>query len=315
MSEITNPHDSFASEMFSRKEVAVGFFKEYLPEQLRRRIDLNTLEISKDSFVDKELHHHFSDLLYTVKYHQTDLYLYLLFEHKSSPDHWVGLQLLRYMVRIWELFRKQQPKAKQLPVVIPLVLYHGRNKWQIPKSFSSLLAQEDEYLRQYSPDFQYLLYDFSLHSDEQIKGEALGRIALEILRHIFDPHLADKLPAIINLLEEVNSKETTLEILEILLRYVVKGTKRFVEKDIVEILGHTVIEDNIMKTFIDEYIDQGLKKGRQEGRQEVLSTQLVHRFGVLPKWASSKIDAADMETLDRWFLKILSAEKLDDVFH
>jgi hypothetical protein len=40
------------------------------------------------------------------------------------------------------------------------------------------------------------------------------------------------------------------------------------------------MEDNIMKTFIDEYILQGIKKGRKEGRQQagykILSTQLTH---------------------------------------
>ncbi len=130
MPKITNPHDSFFQGMFSRREVAANFFSTYLPEPILQQIDLDTLVISKDSFVDEELRHHYSDLLYTVKHRQKDLHLYLLFEHKSSPDHWIALQLLRYMVRIWEQSRKQQPKAKKLPIIIPLVLYHGRNTWK-----------------------------------------------------------------------------------------------------------------------------------------------------------------------------------------
>jgi hypothetical protein len=116
-----------------------------------------------------------------------------------------------------------------------------------------------------------------------------------------------------------NLHKTALEILELLLRYVVISTKRYTEKDILEILNHTSIEDNIMKTFIDEYIEQGRKKGRKEGRQEagykILSTQLTHRFGDLPKWATEKIDNADIHTLEKWSLRLLSAEKLDEVFH
>jgi len=73
-------------------------------------IDLESLTMVKDSFVEKELRQHFSDLLYTVHHQQGELYLYFLFEHKSSPDPWVGLQLLRYQVRIWEQHRKQHPK-------------------------------------------------------------------------------------------------------------------------------------------------------------------------------------------------------------
>ena len=85
-----------------------------------------------------------------------------------------------------------------------------------------------------------------------------------------------------------------------------------------------------MKTFIDEYIEQGMQKGIQQGMQKgmqqgmqqgtqkmnkILSTQLNHRFGTLPQWATEKIESADMDTLERWFLKLLSAEKLDEVFH
>ena len=78
-----------------------------------------------------------------------------------------------------------------------------------------------------------------------------------------------------------------------------------------------------MKTFIDEYIEQGRKEGKQEGRREgmqqagykILSTQLTHRFGTLPKWATEKIDNAEIDTLEKWSLRLLSAKKLDEVFH
>ena len=69
---------------------------------------------------------------------------------------------------------------------------------------------------------------------------------------------------------------------------------------VLEILEQTSIEDNIMKTFIDEYIEQGRKKGKKEGRQQagykILSTQLTHRFDNLPKWASPTSTAAQLAT-------------------
>lgn len=82
-----------------------------------------------------------------------------------------------------------------------------------------------------------------------------------------------------------------------------------------------------MKTFIDEYIEQGRKKGRKEGRKEgrqegrqeagykILSNQLTHRFGTLPEWATEKIDSANIDTLEKWSLRLLTAKKLDEIFH
>ena len=165
----------------------------------------------------------------------------------------------------------------------------------------------------------YLLHDFSLFSNEQIKGEAISRITLLVLKHIFDPELSDKLPAIIDLLRDVQSKNTALEILEILLRYVVKASQRFNEKDIRDILSSTAMEDEIMKTFIDEYIEQGMKQGMQQGMQQgqykILSAQLNHRFGTLPDWVSKKIKNADVVSLEEWSLRLLSAKSLDEIFH
>ena len=315
MSEISNPHDSFFRETFSRKEIATDFLDHYLPESLRQHLDLDTLSMSKDSFVDKELRHHFSDLLYTVQYKQQDLHLYLLFEHKSSPDPWIGLQLLRYMVKIWEQGRKQHPEAQQLPIIVPLVLYHGRQRWTIPDTFSSLLALDDEHLQQYIPDFHYQLHDFSPLSNEEIRGRAMGKITLLVLKHIFDPDLRDKLPAMLKLLTRVSSQQTALEILETLLRYVVTATQNYTEQDVLELLDQASMGEDIMKTFIDKYIEQGMQQGVRQTGSKILGSQLSQRFGTLPDWAASKIKNADLDTLEKWSLRVLSAKTLDEVFH
>ena len=82
---IPNPHDCFFREAFTRKEVARGFFREYLPPTLVRQLNLDSLRITKDSFIEKQLQEHFSDILYTVHYRDRPVYIYLLLEHKESP--------------------------------------------------------------------------------------------------------------------------------------------------------------------------------------------------------------------------------------
>ncbi|MBN1981732.1 MAG: Rpn family recombination-promoting nuclease/putative transposase [Chitinivibrionales bacterium] len=62
-----NPHDKFFKESFGRTEIAQSFIQEYLPHDLIKTMKINTLEITKDTFIDKELQEHFSDILYRVK--------------------------------------------------------------------------------------------------------------------------------------------------------------------------------------------------------------------------------------------------------
>jgi len=68
MSEVlNNPHDKFVKEILTDKENARDFFSNYLPAPVRDLVDLNSLEICKDSFIEKEFHEYFSDLLYSLK--------------------------------------------------------------------------------------------------------------------------------------------------------------------------------------------------------------------------------------------------------
>jgi hypothetical protein len=172
--QVVNPHDKVVKEFLSEKEIAESFFREYLPREITAGLDFSTLKLAKESFVDKKLSAYFSDLLYEVKSNNQSTFIYLLIEHKSWVDSLTAFQLLKYMVRIWELYLKQHGKAKTLPVIIPVVLYHGEQPWNIETNFISLLeAGCPGNMRAYIPDFRFILLDISHLPDEEIKGAVL----------------------------------------------------------------------------------------------------------------------------------------------
>ena len=136
MEPINNPHDKFFKETFSRLEIARDFVLHYVPPEITALLDPETLEISKDSFVDEELKERFSDLLYQVDLKKKgSVFIYLLFEHKSYSDPEVALYLLMYMVRIWMQYLKQE-KKRPLPTILPLVVYHGKTQWNVKRGVS-----------------------------------------------------------------------------------------------------------------------------------------------------------------------------------
>ena len=231
----------------------------------------------------------------------------------------MNLQLLRYQVKFWDQFRKQHPKEKHLRAVVSLVLYHGRKPWQIPGRFRPFVVPDDRELDSFIPDFGYHLCDLSALSDEEIRGGVYARITQLVLRHIFDPDLASKLPGILSLLQKIEAKQDALEMLETLLRYVVKATKKFDEHQIREVLNQSCIEEDIMQDFIDKYVEQGIQKGMekgiQQGERKLLASQLKHRFGTLPEWACGRIEKADAAAIEQWSIRLFSASSIDEVFH
>jgi predicted transposase/invertase (TIGR01784 family) len=68
-------HDEVVKEFLSENETAESFFKEYLPAEIVRNLDFNSLQICKDTFISKKLARYFSDILYRIKLNAVDIYL------------------------------------------------------------------------------------------------------------------------------------------------------------------------------------------------------------------------------------------------
>lgn len=91
------------------------------------------------------------------------------------------------MVEIWET-KTTKEQVMGLPIIILLVMYHGETNWRTPTNLGDLLIGYDAFpedLKVYAPNFDYLLYDVSGYTDDDIKGEAQTRILLTLLRDIF----------------------------------------------------------------------------------------------------------------------------------
>jgi hypothetical protein len=167
-------------------------------------LDLNDIELTKGSFVDQELQETFTDMLYKTNLNQKEAYLYFLFEHKSRIHQTITLQLLKYMLNIWELVAKQNPG--ELPVIIPLLIYHGRQKWNVGLKLTDLLPQIPSQVKKYVPDYEYILYDLSTYTEKDIRGEIKQRLFLEMLAGIFQEDFAERIKKILELANELEKK-------------------------------------------------------------------------------------------------------------
>jgi predicted transposase/invertase (TIGR01784 family) len=111
--KLRSMHDEVVKDFLSENETAKSFFKEYLPAAIVRNLDFNTLQICKDTFINKKLAKYFSDILYRIKLNAVDIFIYLLIDHKSRGERLIGFQFLKYMVRIWNCIssktRTQRP--------------------------------------------------------------------------------------------------------------------------------------------------------------------------------------------------------------
>ena len=95
-------HNEFFIESMHNIDVAKSFMITYLPVDIKRAIDLSTLNIQDGAFIDEALKSAQTDILYKANVINRDepMYLYILAEHQSTPDKIMPLRLRHYMCSI-----------------------------------------------------------------------------------------------------------------------------------------------------------------------------------------------------------------------
>lgn len=225
MKIVNQPHDKFFRATFGKTEVATNFLETYLPEDLLKVIDMNTLEAQKESFLDEELKERFADLLFMVNINDQDGYIYMLFEHKSYKDRKVIFQVMRYMIDIWES-KIGNSLDEELPIILPLVVYHDKGKWTIKKTLGDMITNYDklpENLKKYIPNFEYLVFDLSEYDKEETKLMTETMIVVKALssaRHATREEAMEIIIEAIKFIKQSNKKDEITYYVSACIRYI-----------------------------------------------------------------------------------------------
>jgi hypothetical protein len=231
----------------------------------------------------------------------------------------MGFRLLRYEVRIWERWQRDNPHAHKLPVILPVVLHHSVDGWTGSTAFEDLLDADEDTLSavaSHVPRFRFLLEDISHETDEALRARAitaLARLSLWCLRHAREPwELVDRLGAWMDLVREVRGAPHGSAALALIMRYIFATNEPGRPDELVKRLLAAVGAEG--KEEIMTAAEQLMERGREQERRGMLLKQLHRRFGVLPDSVVARVAAADMAELDTWSMNLLSAPVLDDVF-
>ncbi|HMJ16542.1 MAG TPA: Rpn family recombination-promoting nuclease/putative transposase [Polyangiaceae bacterium] len=146
---------------------------------------------------------------------------------RNRTDRWVPLQLLRYMVRIWERCRAHASDLTCLPPVIPILVHHHDGGWTAGTSFFEIMdpaVHDIPDLARLTPRFEFLVDDLGRTTDEDIRARALsafGTLALLFLRDVrATERFLRHFPLWVDLLRSLQCAESGRDALMVLFRYV-----------------------------------------------------------------------------------------------
>ena len=177
---LARPHDAYFKYSLQDLELAKEFIQCYLPDYIKNQIDVNAVIPEKDSFIDEKLKEHYADMLFKTRLKiNEECHIYCFFEHKSRQYRNTALQLLEYMLSIWKAKCQSQKKQQKLPVIIPIVIYHGNQAWSASTKLSELLSFIPNSFEEFVPDYRYLICDLST---EKLKGSTKLKLFVMALK-------------------------------------------------------------------------------------------------------------------------------------
>jgi predicted transposase/invertase (TIGR01784 family) len=330
------PHDALFKGVLGKPEHARGVLRAVVPPAVAEAIDWQTLTSVPGNFVDLELGQQYTDLLFSARWRDgSELLAYLLFEHFSSPpkskDGPMAYRLLRYQVRIWEEWFSRNPEAKTLPVIIPVVMYHGQAPWSEPRLFGDVLAVPPAVrpaVERYLVQFAYLLNDLSEISDDELRARAMTAVAKLVavcFKHArTSPDFLALLGRWMDVVREVWQAPNGLAALAQVLCYVLRVNEHVEREALKALLAREIgpeTEEAIVtagELLIEQGRQQGLERGREESRrrlQELLLQQLRQRFpGQADSQVEQRIAAASSEQVETWLRRVVLAASLGDLF-
>jgi predicted transposase/invertase (TIGR01784 family) len=263
--KIQNVHDKFFKETFSRVDVVTNFLEELVDEKLVKKLDLSTLQIDNNSFIDEKLEERFADIIYTCEYiGKGKVKIALLFEHKSYKENYPHWQLNQYILNVWEASSKQK-KKKPIPI-IPIVIYHGKEKWDY-QPMRSYFESLDEDLLRYIPEFDFHLINLNTIPNEQITNFRNKFLAISTLlfKHSrlkkYVRKVEDELVELFKLIDNQENNPFSISVI-----LYIQNTDALTITEIVSIFTRVSKNlNNVVMTTAQQLINQGVNQGFDKG--------------------------------------------------
>lgn len=312
-------HDRSYRAFFAHLRMVQDLLRDIVGEDWVNLIELDSGEQVNASFVSPRHEKRESDAIWKFlrKSGEEPVYVYILMEFQSRPDPTMPVRLMGYVSHFYQNLAANQGAAgrRHLPLVVPVVVYNGQERWNEATDLGSMLGSLDPSAEIYRPQLRYKLVDEASYPREVLAAlrtpvaelfsigksrdwpeilEGVQRLRLAILpgedslRRTFETWLLKViLPR--RGLAETSAEMPTLEEFETMLADTIDRLNR-------------------------ELREKSLQEGARDGEARVLLRLLQLKFGSVTSTAEERVRTADSDQILAWSERVLTAESFGDVF-
>lgn len=185
----SKPRDSSSKLIFGNAELCSQFLRNYMDIPILKNVRAEDIEDVTERYIPMFTEERNSDTVKRIKLAENNtLFFVSLIEHKTKVDYNVSMQLLRYMVYIWEDYEKEmerqhkginKTKGFKYPPILPIVYYEGTGRWTAARNLQDRILF-DKAFEPFTPKFFYKLVELNSYSIGQLveKNDELSLIML-----------------------------------------------------------------------------------------------------------------------------------------
>lgn len=186
----TKVRDSSSKIIFGDPVLCCQFLKGYVNIPILKDVQPEDIEDVSERYVHMFVEERNSDVVKRVrlKENTTSFYVISLIEHKSLVEYNVVMQILRYMIYIWEDYEREQEREHpgisktkdfKYPPVLPIIYYDGSMNWTASVELKERIFLSD-ILEEYLPNFKCILVQLKDYSNAELmeKKDELSIIML-----------------------------------------------------------------------------------------------------------------------------------------
>lgn len=274
----STPHDAVFKTFLHHPETARDFLEIHLPPCLRTLCNLNTLKLESESFIEADLRSRYSDVLWSLRTRDGDGYVYVVIEHQSSADPHMAFRLLRYAMAAMQ--RHLDAGHKELPLVIPMLFYHGsRSPYPYSLCWQDAFADPEAARQLYASAFP--LVDITVVPDDEIMSHRRMAVLELLQKHIRQRDLMGLVEQLTTLLLTGRANDTQLQAM---FNYILQSGDESRFNEFMQEMAHRIpqhketlmtIAERLRLDGLQEGLQQGLLQGQYEAALRIAQTMLA----------------------------------------
>lgn len=262
-----NKHDKLVKNILKDEKEMAKLINGFL--EPNQKVNSKNLIKYTNSYITKKYHMQEADLVYRLKNQE----IFFLIEHQSTIDSKMPYRILNYCIDIiqeWSRTKKIK-RETNYPIIVPIIIYTGIEKWKIPKNFKERQISNSIFER-YKIGLEYNLIEINkLSTKFLLQKRSLFGYGMIIEKSKNKEELKENLRLLV---KQIENKEQLEEIKNIIIYLVNDSLEESIEEELLEKIENKMKEEeNTMSTLYERLVNENrkmIRKGKKEGKKEAM---------------------------------------------